>query len=83
MGSENACFIPSDTKENITMIGSSRGLWNKDDCIASGVAGATDALNRLGVSKTNYFFPKPGGWEKPNLDHFMKSNIKNHVQKVL
>ena len=30
---ENACFIPNDTKENITMIGSSRGLWNKDDCI--------------------------------------------------
>ncbi len=62
---QNACFIPSDTKENITMIGSSRGLWNKDDCIASGVAGATDALNRLGVSKTNYFFPKPGGWKNP------------------
>ena len=63
--SENACFIPNDTKENITMIGSSRGLWNKDDCIASGVAGATDALNRLGISKTNYFFPKPGGWKNP------------------
>ena len=47
------------------MIGSSRGLWNKDDCIASGVAGATDALNRLGISKTNYFFPKPGGWKNP------------------
>ena len=62
---ENACFIPNDTKENITMIGSSRGLWNKDDCIASGVAGATDALNRLGISKTNYFFPKPGGWKNP------------------
>ena len=30
---ENACFLPSDTKENITMIGSSRGLWNKNDCI--------------------------------------------------
>mgnify|MGYP003328061455 FL=1 len=62
---ENACFLPSDTKENITMIGSSRGLWNKNDCIASGVAGATDALNRLGISKTNYFFPKPGGWKNP------------------
>ncbi len=62
---ENACFIPNDIKENITMIGSSRGLWNKDDCVASGVAGATDALNRLGISKTNYFFPKPGGWKNP------------------
>ena len=37
------------------MIGSSK-LWNKDDCIASGVAGATDALNRLGVSKQIIFF---------------------------
>ena len=62
---ENACFLPNDTKENITMIGSSRGLWNKDDCVASGVAGATDALNRLGISKTNYFFPKSGGWKNP------------------
>ena len=42
----NACFLPSDTKENITMVGSSRGLWNKNDCIASGIAGTTDALNR-------------------------------------
>ena len=61
----NACFLPSDTKENVTMIGSSRGLWNKNDCIASGIAGTTDALNRLGISKTNYFFPKTGGWKNP------------------
>jgi len=61
----NACFLPNDTKENITMVGSSRGLWNKNDCIASGIAGTTDALNRLGISKTNYFFPKPGGWKNP------------------
>ena len=47
------------------MVGSSRGLWNKNDCIASGIAGTTDALNRLGISKTNYFFPKPGGWKNP------------------
>ncbi len=61
----NACFLPSDTKENITLVGSARGLWNKNDCIASGIAGTTDALNRLGISKTNYFFPKPGGWKNP------------------
>jgi len=29
------------------------------------IAGTTDALNRLGISKTNYFFPKPGGWKNP------------------
>ena len=55
---ENLCFLPSDTKENITMIGSARGIWNKEKCMESGVAGALDAMNKLGLSKTNYFFPK-------------------------
>ena len=61
--SENQCFIPGEAKENITMIGSARGIWGKDDCIASGISGALDAVNRLGISKTKYFFPKQGGWE--------------------
>ena len=55
--SENLCFLPGDTKENITMIGSARGIWNKDDCIKSGIAGTLDAMNKMGLSKTNYFFP--------------------------
>ena len=55
----NACFLPSDSKENITMVGSSRGLWNKNDCIASGIAGTTDALNRLGISKTCLLYTSP------------------------
>ena len=58
---ENLCFLPGNTKENITMIGSARGIWNKDDCIKSGIAGTLDAMNRMGLSKTNYFFPKEGG----------------------
>ena len=62
---ENLCFLPGETKENITMIGSARGIWNKDDCIKSGIAGALDAMNRMGLSKTNYFFPKEGGWKNP------------------
>ena len=61
--SENLCFLPGDTKENISMIGSARGIWNKEDCIKSGKAGALEAANRLGISKTNYFFPKNGGWK--------------------
>ncbi len=43
--SENQCFIPGEVKENITMIGSARGIWGKDDCIASGIAGALDAAS--------------------------------------
>ena len=62
---ENLCFLPGDTTENITMIGSARGIWNKDDCIKSGIAGTLDAMNRMGLSKTNYFFPKEGGWKNP------------------
>ena len=55
---ENLCFLPADTNENITMIGSARGIWNKEDCIKSGIAGASEAMNRLGLTKTNYFFPQ-------------------------
>ena len=63
--SENLCFLPGDSKENITTIGSARGIWNKEDCIKSGTSGALDAANRMGISKTNYFFPKEGGWSNP------------------
>ena len=62
---ENLCFIPGEAKENITMVGSARGVWGKEDCIKSGIAGVLDAVNRLGISKTNYFFPKNGGWKNP------------------
>ena len=60
---ENLCFLPSETSENITLIGSARGIWNTEDCIKSGIAGSLNAMNRLGLSKTNYFFPKEGGWK--------------------
>jgi len=60
---EHLCFLPGDTKEKISMIGSARGIWNKDDCIKSGIAGTLEAMNKMGLSKTNYFFPKEGGWK--------------------
>ena len=60
---ENLCFLPVDTNENITMIGSARGIWNKEDCIKSGIAGSLAAMNQLGLSKKNYSFPKEGGWQ--------------------
>ena len=80
---ENSCFLPGDTKENITMIGSSRGIWNKADCIKSGIAGTLHAMNRMGLSKTNYFFPKEGGWKnsiKPLYEvKYNKSRSKSFV----
>ena len=60
---ENLCFLPGESKENITVIGSARGIWNKEDCIKSGTAGALEAINRLGISKIEYSFPKQGGWQ--------------------
>ena len=62
---ENLCFVPGEPKENITVIGSARGIWGKGDCIDSGIAGTLDAINKLGISKTDYFFPKQGGWMNP------------------
>ena len=80
---ENLCFIPADTNENITMIGSARGIWNKENCIQSGIAGASEAMNRLGLTKTNYFFPKTGGWKnsiKPLYEvKYNKSHSKSFI----
>ena len=30
---DNLCFIPGEIKENITVVGSARGIWNLNDCI--------------------------------------------------
>ena len=80
---ENLCFIPGESKENITMIGSARGIWNKEDCVKSGTAGALQALDRLGISKTDYSFPKEGGWNtaiKPLYEvKYNKSRSKSFV----
>ena len=80
---ENLCFLPGDTVENITIIGSARGIWTKEDCIKSGIAGTLDAMNKMGLSKTNYFFPKEGGWKnliKPLYEvKYNKSRSKSFV----
>ncbi|PPR46819.1 MAG: Sarcosine oxidase subunit alpha [Alphaproteobacteria bacterium MarineAlpha5_Bin9] len=62
---DNLCFLPGNTKENISIIGAARGIWNREECIKSGIAGALDAMNKMGLTKTNYFFPKEGGWKNP------------------
>ena len=37
---ENLCFVPGEIKENITVVGSAKGIWNNKDCINSGIVGA-------------------------------------------
>lgn len=64
---DNACFLPADCKEPITMAGSAVGVWNHQQCIISGEAAAATAIKALnkdqgkdqGKSIRN---PKPGGW---------------------
>jgi len=59
---ENLCFIPGDIKENISVIGSAKGIWNEKDCIESGLVGANEAMNTLGIHKKEISFPSVGGW---------------------
>ena len=59
---ENLCFVPGDIKENITVVGSARGIWNTDDCVESGIVGANEAMNTLGIDKKEISFPSVGGW---------------------
>ena len=47
------------------MVGSANGIWNKNDCIESGLVGANEAMNTLGVHKKEISFPSVGGWLNP------------------
>ena len=80
---ENLCFLPNGTNENITIIGSSRGIWNKEDCVQSGIAGALEAMNRLGLTTTNYFFPKVGGWKNPIKPLYEVKYNKSHSKSFV
>ena len=62
---QNLCFIPGDIKENITVVGSAKGIWNKNDCVESGLEGANEAMNTLGIHKKEISFPSIGGWSNP------------------
>ena len=62
---DNLCFIPGEIKENITVVGSARGIWNLNDCENSGIVGANETLNKLGIHKKEITFPKVGGWVNP------------------
>ena len=62
---DNLCFIPGEIKENITVVGSARGIWNLNDCKNSGITGANETLNKFGIHKKEITFPKVGGWVNP------------------
>ena len=62
---ENLCFLPNETEEPITVAGSAAGVWQTNDCLASGVAAGLNAAKSLGLKTTDYFFPKCGGWKNP------------------
>ena len=59
---ENLCFIPGEIKENISVVGSAKGIWNEKDCVESGFVGANEAMNTLGIHKKEISFPPVGGW---------------------
>jgi len=65
----NACFLPADTGEPITMAGSAAGVWQHEQCLASGRAAGRRAAGALGMervaSEPAVEMPPPGGWTEP------------------
>ncbi len=80
---ENLCFIPGDIKENINVVGSAKGIWNKKDCIKSGKEGAKQAMNTLGMHKKEVSFPSVGGWSNPIDALFEVNQINSHLKVSL
>ncbi len=62
---QNACFVPDKCREPITVAGSASGLWDKDNCIASGIAAGSKASNIQEIKAKSYSFPSAGGWLNP------------------
>ncbi|EBA18025.1 sarcosine oxidase alpha subunit [Roseobacter sp. SK209-2-6] len=54
-----ACFLPAPSVENVTIAGSAAGHWSAEECVASGIAAADQALG-LPVKE-----PVRAGWETP------------------
>ena len=77
---DNLCFIPGEIKENITVVGSARGIWNLNDCKNSGIAGANETLNKFGIHKKEITFPKVGGWVNP-IEPLFEVKSKNFPSK--
>lgn len=61
----NACFMPVESDEPLSVAGSATGLWNTDDCIASGRVAGAQAARTLGKSAPETPAPATGGWDDP------------------
>ena len=76
----NACFIPSKYNEPITVVGSASGIWDKENCIASGIAAGLRAAESLGIKTKKYSFPSVGGWLNP-IKPLYEVKISNYKTK--
>ena len=65
--SSTACFMPVDSSEPLTMAGSAAGIWNHDDCIQSGHAAGSIAVQSIlgSDAPAKISMPKAGGWKSP------------------
>jgi len=59
-----ACFVIPKNDEPLEVAGSAAGVWNTDECIASGKAAAAVAVKALG-GRAHAKSPAPGGWASP------------------
>ncbi|GIS89454.1 MAG: hypothetical protein CM1200mP18_21640 [Gammaproteobacteria bacterium] len=49
--STQACFLTVECAEPISVAGSAAGVWNSDDCVASGLAAAGGQFNLQGPKR--------------------------------
>lgn len=62
---DNACFLPADGNEPITVAGAAAGIWPHEQCVASGRAAGARAAKALGKSAPEVAMPAAGGWSEP------------------
>jgi sarcosine oxidase subunit alpha len=63
--SAQACFLAVECAEPVSVAGSAAGVWNSDDCVASGQAAAGDAIQVLRGQMDKIIRPPVGGWQQP------------------
>ena len=63
--STQACFLAVECVEPISVAGSAAGVWDSDDCVASGLAAAGDAIQLLRGQTSKITAPPAGGWQQP------------------
>ncbi|MDP6767437.1 MAG: 2Fe-2S iron-sulfur cluster-binding protein, partial [Arenicellales bacterium] len=63
--SAQACFLAVECAEPVSVAGSAAGVWNSNDCVASGQAAAGDAIQVLRGQMDKIIRPPVGGWQQP------------------